>query len=245
MKKRSTTIQLYVSAIKAVLGDVGVILQEDKCLLTSLMRACRLKNNTIQCKLPIKKDLYAAIVNKCEDLLETGHQFYLSCLYKAIFTAGYYGMMRIGEITSGDHPVKAIDVHVALNKRKMLFILRTSKTHNLSDKPQLIKICGSVSQFRGNCPFEIMNSYIKVRPKCVDVVNEPFFVFLDRSPVRPLHARDMLKLILKKLSLNSDLYSFHGLHTGRATNLHDWGVSVETIKKLGCWKSNIIYTYLR
>ena len=38
---------------------------------------------------------------------------------------------------------------------------------------------------------------------------------------------------------------FHGLRAGRAVDLLRMGVSFETIKKLGHWKSNIVYEYLR
>ena len=41
--RRSTTIRSYISAIRAVLREDGVTLNEDKYLLTSLTKACRLK----------------------------------------------------------------------------------------------------------------------------------------------------------------------------------------------------------
>ena len=47
----------------------------------------------------------------------------------ALFATAYYGLFRVGEITDSQHAVKACDVHIGVNKRKLLFILRTSKTH--------------------------------------------------------------------------------------------------------------------
>ena len=56
--------------------------------------------------------------------------YYLSILYKTIFTLGYYGLLRIGEIvadknkeTKMNHAVKAKDVHIGVNKNKILLVL--------------------------------------------------------------------------------------------------------------------------
>ena len=50
-------------------------------------------------------------------------------LYQVLIITTYYGMFRIGEVTLSDHVVKARDVHIALNKPKLLFVLHSSKTH--------------------------------------------------------------------------------------------------------------------
>ena len=45
--RQSATIKSYVSAIKAILREDGIILSEDTYLLTSLTKACRLKNDVV------------------------------------------------------------------------------------------------------------------------------------------------------------------------------------------------------
>ena len=60
-----------------------------------------------------------------------------------MISTSYFGLLRVGEITSGDHPVLATDVHIAANKRKIMFVLHTSKTHWKNMKPQMIKITSS------------------------------------------------------------------------------------------------------
>ena len=54
-----------------------------------------------------------------------------------------------------------------------------------------------------------------------------------------------LKLLIKMVELNPENYCFHGFRGGRATSLHQMGISVETIKKLGRWKTNAVFQYLR
>ena len=61
-------------------------------------------------------------------------------MYKALFLLGYYGLMRVGELTASPHVARAANVNVALNKNKILIILYTSKTHGLEARPQRIKI---------------------------------------------------------------------------------------------------------
>ena len=54
----------------------------------------------------------------------------------------YYGLFRISELTKEVHAVKVVDVHISLNKCKLMFMLRSSKTHGLYAKPQIIIIVG-------------------------------------------------------------------------------------------------------
>ena len=86
-------------------------------------------------------------------------QLYLRKLYRDIFVTAYYGMFRIGEITLSPHVIKAIDVHIAQNKWKMLFLLRSSKTHGKNVKPQRVKVAASGKNRQINsccCPFQIL-----------------------------------------------------------------------------------------
>ena len=76
-------------------------------------------------------------------------------------------------------------------------------------------------------------------------MDEPFFVFRDRTPVRPLHFREVLRKSLTNVGLEAHLYCSHGLRTGRSVDLLEMGLSVETIKKLGRWTSNAVYQYLK
>ena len=68
----------------------------------------------------------------------------------------------------GTHPVKARDVHIGDNKDKVLFILRTSKTHWSDEKLQTIKIMSSklnpLSQAKNSefCPYRLLRHYLAV-----------------------------------------------------------------------------------
>ena len=141
--KRSQTVKSYISAIKSVLREDGVELNEDKFLLNAITRACKLKNDRVRTCLPIWRNLLNVILNLTRQHFNNASQNYLEKLYLAIFSTAYYGLFRIGELGLSPHTITVTDVHVALNKRKMLFILRSSKTHGKYTKPQMVKITSS------------------------------------------------------------------------------------------------------
>ena len=53
-EKQSSTVKSYISAIKAVLREIGIKLNYDQSLILSLTRACRLVNDQIRTRLPIQ-----------------------------------------------------------------------------------------------------------------------------------------------------------------------------------------------
>ena len=249
--KKSSTVRSYISAIKAALSYIGVEVNENKVLIGALTKACKLKNDKIQVKILIRKSFLHTLVKKVDELF-ISPQPHLSILYKAMLTTMYYGLFRVGEVTLSDHVVKACDVKIGDNKNKMLFILRSLKMHNVGMKPQLIKIKRQKLKSNSNkpkdilafCPFQALLNYTGIRKKRKSNT-EPFFVFKDRTPVTANNFRNILNKLIMKCGLDPVFYGTVGFRAGCTTDLLDMGVSVETIRKLGRWKSNAVYTYLR
>ena len=94
------------------------------------------------------------------------------------------------------------------------------------------------------CPFQLLRNYIRMRPLFKDD-SEIFFIFRDQSPVYLRHLRNTLKTILTLAGFDHTIYSSHSLQGGHSCDLMKLGFSVETIKKLGHWHSNAVYTYLK
>ena len=200
-----------------------VNLNEDRILLNSLTRACHLRHDKVRTRLPIKKHLLNRIIDATERYFAL--QPYLMKLYKAMFATAYYGLLRIGEITTSEHVVKAGDVQIGVNKNKLLFILRSSKTHSKGSKPQQIKISSTAvfdtdfnDERNTHCPFSIIRAYLEVRKDRIDDM-EQFFVFSDRSPVKPHHMRSTLKNIIKTLGKDESLFETHSFRSGRSIDL--------------------------
>ena len=252
--RKSSTVRSYHSAIKSVLWDDKYVLQEDELELKAITRGCKLINDTIQVRMPIKIDVLELILFEIDR--KYCDQLYLKAMLKALFAMGYYGMFRIGELTKSKHVLKAKDVYLASNKNKMKFYLHSSKTHDKESKPQKITITGEVSENkmflttnkqmqRHFCPFKLIQNYLDVRGRSFESPDEQFFILRGKILVEPVLVRNIMAELLRRMGLNDRLYSFHSMRSGRATNLHEWGVPVEQIKVLGRWKSNAIYKYLK
>ena len=251
--RKSTTIKCYISAIKAVLEQLNIKLHLDRCLFTSLTRACRLHNGQISICLPIQKGVLAVILDKITTLYDT--QPYLCDLYRALLCTAYYGLFRVGELTNGNHPVLARDVHIGLNKKKLLFILRMSKSHGKDSKPQLIKIASAAKQTKQGSnlskqselelpyPYVLLQKYL-LRRGSYRSNTEQFFIFAHKQPVQTKYFRSCLKSSLKLGGFDERNYNTHSLQIGCSCDLYKLGVSVENIKKLGRWKSNVVFKYL-
>ena len=61
----------------------------------------------------------------------------------------------------------------------------------------------------------------------------------------PEHMRKCLHLVLKLAGFRDELYTVHSLRIGWALDLLKLGLSIETIKKIGHWKSNAVFKYLK
>ena len=240
---QSSTLKSYITAIKMVLRDDGYQWDKPQLAVGSLTKACRLVNDRVKTRLPIKIKLLELIIFEIQRLFDS--QPFLLCLYKSLFLIAYYGMFRVGELTTGQHPVKAKDVHIATNKDKILLVLYSSKTHNVGSRPQKVKISANDNyKNRFFCPFVAARQYLN---ECGDYMgdNEPFYIFRDRSPVTPAHVRKILKKTLKSLNLDSSLYGMHSLRIGRSQELIYFGYSLTRLMQAGRWRSNAVFKYIR
>ena len=246
-RKKSSTVNSYISAIKSVLSDIGQEVSEDRVLLSALTRACKLNFDITHHKQPIQKNLMRKLLLTVDECY--GAQPYLAILYKAMIVTMYYGLFRIGEVTASPHVVKTKDVYIGVNRNKLKFVLHSSKTHTKADRLQIIKISAEESKCvnplkQTLCPFKILKKYSQVR-KEYKSDEEQFFVYSDGSAVTSHQLRKVFKNLLTKNGFNPKDFTCHGTRSGWAMDLLDMGVSVETIRKIGRWKSNAVYAYLK
>ena len=127
-------------------------------------------------------------MRQIEDHFNKKNQPYLKTLFKAIYSTMYFGLFRIGELSYSKHIVLARDVHIAYNKRKFMFILRTSKTHYKNSKKKMIKITSTSKkpdsqkqsinrELDTPCPYKLLREYLGIRSNYKHE-NEQFFFFL-------------------------------------------------------------------
>ena len=139
--------------------------------LSALIRGMRSCNDTVKVRLPIKTKLLEMLLFEVDRHFGQKGQLYLAVLYQTIFALAYYGMMGVGEISTSDHTLKACNVHVGCNKKKILLVLYSSKTHSKESRPLNIKISAveqHMKQERFFCPFDLTRSYLRLRGSYVD-----------------------------------------------------------------------------
>ena len=105
--QKAATVKSYISAIKVVLSDINTVVNEDKYLLQSLTKACKLQNDQVTIRLPIHKDMLNLVLKTTYSYFDMTGQHYLKWLYMSLFATTYYGLFRVGEVTDSGHTVKA------------------------------------------------------------------------------------------------------------------------------------------
>ena len=113
-------------ALKGVLAEDNIFIDHDKFLLAALTRACKLKNDRVNTRLPIKKGMLKIILKETLNLF-LSQQPYLAHMYSALFATAYFGLLRVGEITAGLHPIMVKDVHIARKKIRCYLFLGHQK----------------------------------------------------------------------------------------------------------------------
>ena len=257
---QSSTIRSYISAIKHMLKMDGYHWSDNDLLLSSLTRACKVINDTYHQRRPITKTILEIMLFELERLFSK--DLYLEVIYKAVFIVAYYGLFRIGELAadtgaySSNHAVKACNVHLGKNKDKILFVLYTSKTHGKESLPQKVKIsanrskqCGSSQKAKKPgqshfCPFKVFCDYMVLRGG-YESAEEQLFIFRNKVPLNPSQVRLVLKTCLDRVGLNANLFDCHSFRAGRTTDLVKLGYSIEQVQRLGRWKSNAVFRYIK
>ena len=98
-ERDSQTLKSYHSGIKSILRKEGIILNEDAYRLSTLIKACKFKNDKLTVKLQIQRNLLHLIIDKIDQFYNEIGQPYLAKLYTAIISTGYHGLLRVGELT--------------------------------------------------------------------------------------------------------------------------------------------------
>ena len=98
---QSASIKSYISAIKRILIMDNYNWCDNRVMVQSLTRACKLINDRVRTRFPISYSLLELLLFEVDRFYD-GQQVYLQCLYKAIFAVSYYGLLRVGEVTSSE-----------------------------------------------------------------------------------------------------------------------------------------------
>ena len=187
-------------------------------------------------RLPITYLMVGRLVQALEFTTENSYQ---RVLMKAMILIGFFGLMRIGELTSSKHKVVALNLDQVTFSPGLLTIKIVHFKHNQSLKPVDIPIRRQAAL--DICPVLALHHFIQVR----GLGAGPLFCFHGAKVV----PRDFFILHLKRAlvfcGFLADRYQSHSLRIGGASYLAELGYSDSQIRLLGRWSSNAFIKYIR
>ena len=91
---------------------------DNRVILGSLTKACKLTNDVVRARFLIHCGLLEMILYEIERIFI--NQPYLTCMYQALFAIRYYGLLRVSELAVNDagHTIQAKNVMWLTIKKK-------------------------------------------------------------------------------------------------------------------------------
>ena len=155
-------------------------------------------------------------------------------LFQTMFLMAFYFGLRIGEITESRHNLLRSNVTL-LGSR--LFIHFSSFKHSLDlNSPHFLQ----AAPCKLFCPVAYIKRYLSVRGD----VEGPLFL----SEGKPISRNTFLKIMrltLQASGLPISDFNTHSFRIGAATYWAQKGLSDLMIKKLGRWRSDAVFKYIR
>ena len=160
-------------------------------------------------------------------------------MLKAALSLGFFGLMRIGDITSSrqDSNPPLTPGSLSWSETFLEVKLWRSKTdRTLRGATVSVPRTGSLI-----CPCIAMEKYLEVRPPAG---HRSLFLWPDGNPLTSAALRSRLITECRRAGLVGN-FNGHSLRIGGASALAARGVDIEKIMKLGRWRSDSVRRYLR
>jgi len=212
----------------------------DTFIITKMLEGCRRSRNCSDDRAPISKELLDSILKVLPDVC---YDNYECKLFSAAYTLAYFGLLRVGELAfttaaQSDRPLQYKDIGFNPDRSIMLVCIRKSKT-NQRGMPTKLQIASSIED--SICCIKAMVGYLQVRQADQGYL----FCHQNKKPLSRYQFASVLSKCIKALGLPCMKYKTHSFRIGRATELATSGVSMETIKLMGRWTSNVYSKYIR
>ena len=201
--------------------------------INQLLNSIKKNLHKVDKRLPISIDLLNKII---ESLYLLGLSNYETTLFKAMFSAHFFFALRIGEITDSKHNILINQITISADNIMLNFkSYKHSSSNSNADSPHVVNQSASPA-----CPVVNINNYLQLRGNKFG----PLFKLRDKAVSSTVYS-NTLKSILKVLGKDISKFSSHSFRIGAATYWSNIGFSELQIKRMGRWKSNAIFKYLR
>ena len=227
-----------MSAIAYVHKVSGLVNPTESFIVKNLLHATR-RHSSIGIRHAFSIKDIANIVKALPDIVT---EPYLLIMYKAMILIAFFGLLRVGEITTHGHQniirKDAIKLGYQGNHVSTINIYMSSYMHS-QGHPASIPLCRQVLKYM--CPVRALIRYLK----CLSCPSGHLFHHNSGQTVSSSEFREVLRSCVSACGLDPSCYTCHSLRIGGATHAYLMHMPSSQICKLGRWKSTAYKKYIR
>ena len=187
-------------------------------------------------RLPITIGILVCLIQGVDQVVQ---HYYHKALLKAMLTIGFFGLMRIGELTMSKEHVVPLSLNQITLTPQLLTISITHFKHNQKLKPVDIPI--TPFHIQSICPLHNLSIYLNLR----GYQPGPLFAFPSLVPISRQFFSKNLSRLISFAGFQGERYKAHSLRIGGASYYAGLGYSDSQIRLLGRWDSNAFVRYIR
>lgn len=195
-----------------------------RCMVIGLKRRAGILRDKY---LPITIEVLRSLLGALESVCIT---YYECLLFRALFTAAFFGALRIGEMVAKHHGVLQPELlHLSdlqLMERRVVFCLHNSP---VGQERHVISL--GLSGEPWVCPVLALRSYVTVRSQ----LEGPLFMHSNNTTVTKREFLTVLRWALRLLGLCPEQYGVHSFWLGTAVTAARCGYPREDIIRLARW----------
>lgn len=233
-----STLTSYNSAIGYLHKLNGLEDPSSSVFIIKFLQGARKTRAHVDTRLPIT----ISILHKLVAALNTiASNVYYKTLYQSMFLTAFYGLLRVGEMTTfpndkTTHCLKFRDI-----ERHALGFTLIFRTHKYSLPGRVSKVVIKRQPDSITCPVLHMQSYLSMRGNNTGYL----FIHPDGTPVSRSQFTDVLNNALSFIGLSPTSYKGHSFRIGSCTWHMEQGFTDTQLRSLGRWRSNAFLKYIR
>ena len=228
-----SSVRVYMSAIHNLHKEMDFPYPtKASALLTRVLRGISRSPSTDRARLPIPTPLLRQL---CENVMRDENYVHGDrVMLKAAMSLAFHAFLRCGELVALHRDDVTLSRGISLAVR-----IRQSKTDQFGHGTVLN--IGSSSDL-SICPVRAVTAYLDQRRDS----NPGLFVYGNNSPLRKDSLSSELRKLLPRCGVtNTQNYAGHSFRIGAATSAAMAGEPEWLIRRLGRWRSDTVYQYIR
>ena len=230
----ASTIATYVAGLSFHQKIRGGSDPLDSFLIKKLLQGCKRTRRSIDSRAPVTSELLEKILNAVQSICYSDYE---TVMFKAAFALAFYGLMRISELVYTNGQSNALTLcDVKIEQKALLVTIQSSKSNS---KP--VTLQPYTKSLPQSCPEALIKNYLDMRPAKPGVL----LVHMNELGLTRYQFSSVLNKIVAFLGLPTANFKTHSFRIGRATQLAIQGVSDESMKLMGRWRSEAYKGYVR